>query len=134
MMKKSTQILTVIKKTKEGFLCICLSVILTVSVYRTGKSYYTQVLLEECKYVVQERKCPSILLTVQKFPLMILMKKILMKKLLMKKIKYWKNYSRICLAFIFLMSQMIHPYTLWKEIYYIFFKVIHVIVNDFKSF
>ena len=134
MMKKSTQILAVIKKTKEGFLCICLSVILTVSVYRTGKSYYTQVLLEECKYVVQEKKCPSILLTVQKFPLMILMKKILMKKLLMKKIKYWKNYSRICLAFISLMSQMIHPYTLRKEIYYIFFKVIHVIVNDFKSF
>ena len=134
MMKKSTQILTVIKKTKEGFLCICLSVILTVSVYRTGKSYYTEVLLEECKYVVQEKKFPSILLTVQKFPLMILMKKILMKKLLMKKIKYWKNYSRICLAFISLMSQMIHPYTLRKEIYYIFFKVIHVIVNDFKSF
>ena len=134
MMKKSTQILAVIKKTKEGFLCICLSVILTVSVYRTGKSYYTQVLLEECKYVVQEKKCPSILLTVQKFPLMILMKKILMKKLLMKKIKYWRNYSRICLAFISLMSQMIHPYTLRKEIYYIFFKVIHVIVNDFKSF
>ena len=76
------------KKTKEGFLCICLSVILTVSVYRTGKSYYTEVLLEECKYVVQEKKFPSILLTVQKFPLMILMKKILMKKLLMKKIKY----------------------------------------------
>ena len=88
MMKKSTQILTVIKKTKESFLCICLSVILTVSVYRTGKSYYTEVLLEECKYVVQEKKFPSILLTVQKFPLMILMKKILMKKLLMKKIKY----------------------------------------------
>ena len=134
MMKKSTQILAVIKKTKEGFLCICLSVILTVSVYRTGKSYYTEVLLEECKYVVQEKKFPSILLTVQKFPLMILMKKILMKKLLMKKIKYWRNYSRICLAFISLMSQMIHPYTLRKEIYYIFFKVIHVIVNDFKSF
>ena len=88
MMKKSTQILTVMKKTKESFLCICLSVILTVSVYRTGKSYYTEVLLEECKYVVQEKKFPSILLTVQKFPLMILMKKILMKKLLMKKIKY----------------------------------------------
>ena len=134
MMKKSTQILAVIKKTKEGFLCICLSVILTVSVYRTGKSYYTEVLLEECKYVVQEKKFPSILLTVQKFPLMILMKKILMKKLLMKKIKYWRNYSRICLVFISLMSQMIHPYTLRKEIYYIFFKVIHVIVNDFKSF
>ena len=129
MMKKSTQILAVIKKTKEGFLCICLSVILTVSVYRTGKSYYTEVLLEECKYVVQEKKFPSILLTVQTFPLMILM-----KKLLMKKIKYWRNYSRICLAFISLMSQMIHPYTLRKEIYYIFFKVIHVIVNDFKSF
>ena len=59
MMKKSTQILAVIKKTKEGFLCICLSVILTVSVYRTGKSYYTEVLLEECKYVVQEKKIPE---------------------------------------------------------------------------
>ena len=31
---------------------ICLSVILIHSVFRTGKNYYHQVFLEECKYVV----------------------------------------------------------------------------------
>ena len=29
------------------------------SVFRTGKNYYQQVLLEECKYVVQEKKIPK---------------------------------------------------------------------------
>ena len=42
------------KITKEGSQCICLSVILIDSVYRTGKNYYPQVLLEECKHVVKE--------------------------------------------------------------------------------
>ena len=44
---------------KEGSECICLSVILTDSVYRTGKNYYPQVFLEECKYVVKENKMPE---------------------------------------------------------------------------
>ena len=43
------------KITKEGSQFIGLSVILIDSVFRTGKNYL-QVLLEECKYVVQEKK------------------------------------------------------------------------------
>ena len=38
------------------FQFICLSVILIDSVFRTGKNYYPQVFLEECKYVVKEKK------------------------------------------------------------------------------
>ena len=44
------------KIRKEGSQFICLSVILIDSVFRTGKSYYSQVFLEECKYVVKEKK------------------------------------------------------------------------------
>ena len=29
------------------------------SVYRTGKNYYPQVFLEECKYVAKEKKIPE---------------------------------------------------------------------------
>ena len=36
-----------------------MSVILLDSVSRTGKNYYPQVFLEECKYVVQEKKIPK---------------------------------------------------------------------------
>ena len=35
---------------------ICLSVILIDSVFRTGKNYYPQAFLEECKYIVKEIK------------------------------------------------------------------------------
>ena len=38
---------------KDNFHCVCLSMVLIDSVFKTGKSYYTQVLLEECKYVVK---------------------------------------------------------------------------------
>ena len=41
---------------KEGSQCVCLSVKLIDSVYRKDKTYYTQVFLEECKYVVKETK------------------------------------------------------------------------------
>ena len=44
------------KIPKEGSQCICFSVILIDSVFRTGKNYYPQVFLEECKYVVKEKK------------------------------------------------------------------------------
>ena len=44
------------KIPKEGTQCICLSVILIDSVYRKHKNYYPQVFLEECKYVVKEKK------------------------------------------------------------------------------
>ena len=43
----------------EGYQFICLSVIFIDSVFRTGKHYYPQVLLEECKYVVKEKKIPK---------------------------------------------------------------------------
>ena len=41
---------------KEGSQCICLSVILIDSVYKKDKNCYPQVFLEECKYVVKEKK------------------------------------------------------------------------------
>ena len=44
---------------KEGLQYICLSVILLDSVFRTGKNYYPQVFLEECKYFVKEKKIPK---------------------------------------------------------------------------
>ena len=44
------------KISKEGSRFICLSVILIDCVFRTGKNYYPQVLFEEFKYVVKEKK------------------------------------------------------------------------------
>ena len=44
------------KIPNEGSRFIYLSVNLTDSVFRTGKIYYPQVLLEECKFVVKEKK------------------------------------------------------------------------------
>ena len=40
----------------EGSHCIYLSLILIDSVLKIGKDYYLQVFLEECKYIVNERK------------------------------------------------------------------------------
>ena len=42
-----------------GAQTICLSVILIDSVFRTVKNCYPQVFLEECKYVVKEKKMPK---------------------------------------------------------------------------
>ena len=47
---------------KEWFQCICLSINLINSVFRMG-NYYPQEFLEQCKYVVKEKKCQSMLLT-----------------------------------------------------------------------
>ena len=47
------------KIPKESSQFICLSVILIDSVFRTGKNYYPQVFLKECKYVVKEKKIPK---------------------------------------------------------------------------
>ena len=44
------------KIPNEGSHCIFLSVILIDSVYKKDKNYYPQVFLEECKYVVKEKK------------------------------------------------------------------------------
>ena len=39
----------------EGSHFLCLSVTLIDSVFRTGKNYYPQVFLQECKYFVKEK-------------------------------------------------------------------------------
>ena len=44
------------KTSEEGSQFIYLSVILIDTVFRTGKNYYPQLFLEECKYVVKEKK------------------------------------------------------------------------------
>ena len=40
---------------KESSQCICLSVILIHSIFRTGKNYYPKVFLEECKYIIKKK-------------------------------------------------------------------------------
>ena len=47
------------KIQKKDSQFICLSVILIDSVFRTGKNYYPQVFVEECKYVAKEKKMPE---------------------------------------------------------------------------
>ena len=44
---------------KEVSQFISLSVVLIKSVFKTGKNYYPQVFLEECKYVIKEKKTPE---------------------------------------------------------------------------
>ena len=44
------------KIPKDGPQYISLSVNLLDSIFRTGRNYYTQVFLEECKYVIKEKK------------------------------------------------------------------------------
>ena len=44
------------KIPKEDSQYICLSLISINSIFKTGNNYYPQVLLEECKYVVKEKK------------------------------------------------------------------------------
>ena len=59
------------------------SAFLTDSHFRTAKSYYRQVFLEECKYTVKENKILKYVIEDIKF-LAILPEKILMKKILIK--------------------------------------------------
>ena len=47
------------KIPKESFQCICLTVVMTHSVFRASNNYYPQVFLEEDKYVVKEKKMPE---------------------------------------------------------------------------
>ena len=47
------------KLTREGSQFICSSVIFIDSGFQTGKNYYPQVFLEECKYIVKEKKIPK---------------------------------------------------------------------------
>ena len=46
---------------------ICLSIILLDFVFRAGKNYYPQVLLEECKHVVPEKKIPKYIIDDRNF-------------------------------------------------------------------
>ena len=59
MKKKNSTNFDEDNKSKEGSQCIFLSVILIDSVLKTGKNYHPQVFLEECKYVVKEKKMPK---------------------------------------------------------------------------
>ena len=68
----------------DGPQFICLSLILINSAFRAGKNYYHQVFLEECKYVVTEKTFMSILLTIWKFLLTILIENILKRKIMIK--------------------------------------------------
>ena len=45
--------------SKEDSQYIYLSVILINLIFRLGKNYYLQKFLEECRYVVKEKKIPS---------------------------------------------------------------------------
>ena len=74
------------KTPKEVSQFIFLLVVLNDYVFRTGKNYYPQVFLEEYKYIVKEKRFLSMLLTIQKF-LLILREKILMTKIMMKQIR-----------------------------------------------
>ena len=47
------------KAPKEGSQCICLSVILIDSDFRTCKNYYLRVFLDESQYNVKEKKIPK---------------------------------------------------------------------------
>ena len=44
------------KVTKKGFKCICLSAIVIDSVFKSGKNYYSQKFLAECKYKTKEKE------------------------------------------------------------------------------
>ena len=41
---------------KKGSCCISLSIVLIDSLFKIGKNYYPQVSLEECKYIVKDKK------------------------------------------------------------------------------
>ena len=56
------------KIPKEGSQCICLSVVLIDSVFRTGNNYYLQVFLEEFKYVVKEKKMSEYIIDETEIP------------------------------------------------------------------
>ena len=50
------------KMTKECSHYIFLSMILIDCIFKMGKKFNPEVFLEECKYIVKEKKCQNILL------------------------------------------------------------------------
>ena len=98
------------------------------SVYRTGKNYYLQVFVEERKYAIK-KKMPEYITDD------------ILPDDSDRKNSDEENYSeenfneekyRMHLLFIFLMSQMIYPYILLKNV--VISKVTRVILGDLKSF
>ena len=93
------------------------------SVYRTGKNYYLQVFLEERKYAIK-KKMPEYITDD------------ILPDDSDRKNSDEENFNeekyRMHLLFIFLMSQMIYPYILLKNV--VISKVTHVILGDLKSF
>ena len=89
-MEKSTLNYHNIKIPKEGSQFIFLSVILIDSVFETDKNYCPQYFQKNVSMLLKKKRFLNILLTIQKFPLIlinkILIKKILMKKILIKKV------------------------------------------------
>ena len=78
------------KIPKENYQYISLSVILIDSVFRTGKNYYSQVFLENCKYVIKQKKIPNYIIDDKETPSdseeeTLLEKILIMKKILIKK-------------------------------------------------
>ena len=55
MKEKSVKFLIMIKFQKKG-LIVFVSVVLTDSVFKMGKNCYTQLFLEECKYILREKE------------------------------------------------------------------------------
>ena len=51
----------------EGEHCVCLSVILIDSVIKMGRTYYSKVFLEDCKYAVKKSKMIALIDTELKF-------------------------------------------------------------------
>ena len=57
--RKSIQVFIMIKCQKKVSHCIWLSSILIESVFKMGKNYYPQMLLEKCSYITKEKKMPK---------------------------------------------------------------------------
>ena len=57
-MEKSTQTFTIIKCQGRFSIYLFISILID-SVFRTGKNFYPQMFLKECKYVFKEKKIPK---------------------------------------------------------------------------
>ena len=89
------------------------------SVFRTGRNYYPQVILEECRFVIEKKMPEYIIGDIESSYGNSAREdsdKILIKKILMKKIRYR-------------MSQMIYSYILWTKV--IIFNGIHVVLTKY---
>ena len=49
------------KAPRKGIKCVCLSALVITFVFKSGKNYYPQTLLEECKYKIKEKEIKSLI-------------------------------------------------------------------------